>query len=91
MSYDVEHGGLHELFFLDGIAAAADKALQLLEEAIVSQQGVLQDSVSDMRSDASDYDYAVDDIRVLNQAIDDVKSASSRVKLVRETIGGRIS
>ena len=91
MSYDIEHGGLHELFFLDGIAAAADKALQLFEEAIVSQQTLLQESVADMRSDVSDYHYAVDDIRVLSQAVDDVKSAARRVKLARETIGRRIS
>ncbi len=91
MSYDIEHSGLHELFFLDGIAAAADKALQLLEEAIVSQQTLLQESVADMDSSASDYAYALGDIRVLKDAADDVRLAARRVIVARSSIGARIS
>ncbi len=91
MSYEIEHGGLHELFFLDGIAAAADKALQLLEEAIVSQQTLLQESVADMDSSASDYDYALGDISALKDAADDVRLAARRVIVARSSIGARIS
>ena len=87
---DIEHDGLHELFHLDGIAAAADKALQLLEEAIVSQQTLLQEVLDEMGADTSDYDYAVGDISVLKDAADDVRLAASRVKLARQTIGKRL-
>ncbi len=88
---DIEHSGLHELFFLDGIATAAEKALQLLEEAIVSQQNFLQESVADMDSDASDYDYALGDIKVLKDAADDVRLAARRVIVARSSISARIS
>lgn len=88
---DIEHSGLHELFYLDGIAAAAEKALQLLEEAIVSQQTLLQDSVADMDSSASDYDYALGDITVLKDAADDVRLAERRLIVARSTISARIS
>ena len=91
MSYEIEHGGLHELFFLDGIAAAADKALQLLEEAIVSQQNLLQESVAEMDSSASDYDYALGEISVLKDAADDVRLAARRVIVARSSISARIS
>ncbi len=88
---DIEHSGLHELFYLDGIAAAADKALQLLEEAIVAQQNLLQESVADMDTNASDYDYALGDIRVLKDAADDIRLAARRVIVARSTISARIS
>ena len=88
---DIEHSGLHELFYLDGIAASAEKALQLLEEAIVSQQNLLQESVADMDSSASDYDYALGDITVLKDAADDVRLAARRVIVARSTISARIS
>ena len=88
---DIEHSGLHELFYLDGIAAAAEKALQLLEEAIVSQQNLLQESVADMDSDSSDYGYAFGDITVLKDAADDVRLAERRLIVARSSISARIS
>ena len=91
MSYDIEHGGLHELFYLDGIAAAADKALQLLEEAIVSQQTRLQERVAGVASSASDYDYALGDIKALKDAADDVRLATRRAIVARSSISALIS
>ncbi|MYD36368.1 MAG: hypothetical protein F4X20_05055 [Dehalococcoidia bacterium] len=91
MSYEIEHGGLHELFYLDGVAATVETALQLLEEALVSQQNLLQESVADMDSDASDYDYALGDISVLKDAADDVRLATRRIIVARSSISARIS
>ena len=86
---DIEHSGLHALFFLDGVAAGAEKALQLFEETILFQQGELEESVADMSPNASDYDYAVGDIRVLKDAVDDVQAARRRMRLARATLDKR--
>ena len=87
MSYDTEHDGLHALFYLDGLAAGASKALELLEGMILEQQDILQESVDEREGNASDY--TLGDMKVLKDAVDDVRIAAWRVRQARETLGKR--
>ena len=88
---DIEHSGLHQLFFLDGIAAGAEKALQQLEEALVSQQHALQDAVNDLGERDMGHNYALGDISALKDAADDVRLAARRVVVARSSISARTS
>ena len=86
MSFSDEHDGLHELFYLDGVCAATQKSIELLDAVLTEQVNILNERIDEEGSNG----YAGDDRNTVNQALEQLGTAIIIMRSVRATISERI-